>query len=167
LNTVVYSLYIKNIVILDVFFIANWFILRWFIWAYSLNLNITYWLIIILFFGALWLWFLKRYQELKLWTKTRKNIWNYNEDFLKQIVGMFTSIIIVSYSMYTFNSVNSKSPIITLPFIIFWIVRYYYNIFFLEKYEDWIEDIITKDKFILYDIIITFFIVLIVIWFKM
>gem|GEM_PF-2160843 len=60
----------------------------------------------------------------------------------------------MSYTLYTFNSVQSQLMLITLPFVSFGIVRYYYNIFYLKKYEESIEDIILKDKRIVFDILL-------------
>lgn len=156
INSIFYSTYIKNIVILDVFSIAIWFVIRWLIWTYIINVELSYWFIIMLFFGSLLLWFLKRYQEVKLWIDSRKNIKEYNEEFLKQIVSMITTVLLLSYALYTFQSIQNKFMIYTLPIVSFWIIRYYYNIFFLNKFDNSIEEIIFDDKFLLWSIIIYF-----------
>jgi len=78
----------------------------------------------------------------------------YNEEFLKQIISMLTTLIIMAYSFYTFNSTQPKLFVITIPFVLFGIIRYIYNIFYLEKYKEGIEDIIISDKFIMVDILI-------------
>lgn len=145
-NTVLYTLIIKKFEILDVFSIALWFIIRWLIWVYIINVELSPWLLIILFFWALWFWFLKRYQEVMLSWDIRTNITKYNEKFLEQVISIVTWIVIISYTLYTFNSVQSKLMVITIPFISYIIIRYYYNIFFLKKYEDSIETIILHDK---------------------
>lgn len=163
INTTLYTFFIKKIEIIDVFSIAIWFVIRWLVWLFILDIMISPWLLIMLFFWALRFWFLKRYQEVKIGTETRSNISKYNEHFLEQTIWMITTIIIITYSLYTFSSVQSKLMVITIPFVTFWLIRYYYNIFYLKKYTDWIEDILVKDKFILFDIIIYTLIVIILV----
>ena len=154
INTFIYTLWVKHIVILDVFSIAFWFVLRGLIGVFLIHTEISLWFLLLLFFGALWFGFLKRYQEVKLGTPTRKNILAYNEDFLKQTISMITTCIIMAYSFYTFNSVQSKWMAITIPFVMFGMVRYFYHIFFLEKFSHSIEEIILKDWFILGDVLL-------------
>ena len=149
INTVLYTLIIKNFEILDVFSIAIWFVIRWLIWVYAINVELSSRFLLILFFWALWLWFLKRYQEVMLSWDIRANISKYNDKFLEQITSIITWIIIISYALYTFNSVQSKLMVITIPFIAYIIIRYYYNIFYLKKYEESIENIILHDKSII------------------
>lgn len=150
LNTLLYSYFMKHIVIVDVFFIAFGFVLRWIIWSLAIGVVISERLLIILFFGALFLWFLKRYQEVKLWIEsTRKNITLYNELFLQQVISIITSIMIIAYTLYTFNSVQPSWIIVTIPVVSFAIIRYYYHIFYLWKYEEGIEDIIFSDRYLL------------------
>jgi len=165
LNTLLYIFYVKNIVILDIFSISFGFIIRWLIWIYLIKVEVSIWFLPILFFASLVWWFLKRYQELKMWENSRKITKFYSEDFLKQIISMLTTLIIMSYSFYTFNSIQSHYLTLTIPFVLFWIIRFMYNIFFLEKYSEWIEDIILKDKFIIFDIFLYFFTVIWIIYF--
>jgi len=165
LNTIFYIFWIKNIVILDIFSISWWFILRWLIWIFLINTDLSIWFLLILFFWSLLLWFLKRYQEVKLWLKSRKNIELYNEEFLKYVISMITTLIIMAYSFYTFNSVQNQFLIVTIPFVVFWLIRYFYNIFFLQKYKEWIEEVILWDKFLLSNLFLYLLIVFWIIYF--
>ncbi len=160
LNTTIYNFFFKKIEIIDIFSIAIWFVIRGLIWIFIISAIISPWLLIMLFFGALWLWFLKRYQEVMLWWNTRQNIHKYNAHFLEQIISMITTIILVAYTLYTFNSIQSELMLITVPIVAFWIIRYYYNIFYLKKYEHGIEEIFLKDKYILFNIL--FYIIVII-----
>ncbi len=154
LNTMLYTFFLKKIEIIDIFSIAIGFVIRGLIGGFMIHVTLSPRLLIMLFFWALWLWFLKRYQEVKLGSDSRSNLSQYNDHFLEQIISMITTVILVAYAMYTFNSVQSQLMIVTLPLISFGIIRYYYNIFFLKKYKEGIEDIFFKDKFILFDIIL-------------
>lgn len=161
INTVLYTLYFKYYEIVDVFSIALWFVIRWLIWTFIINVEASSWFLIILFFWALWLWFLKRYQEVMLSSNTRVNINKYNESFLEQVISIVTWIVIISYALYTFNSIQTKLMVITVPLLAFIIIRYYYNIFYLKKYEDSIETIIFHDKSIIICSILLFIILII------
>lgn len=165
INTFLYTFWVKHIVILDVFSIAFWFVLRGLIGVFLIHTEVSLWFLLLLFFGALWFGFLKRYQEVKLGIETRKNILAYNEDFLKQTISMITTCIIMAYSFYTFNSVQSKWMAITIPFVMFGMVRYFYHIFFLEKFSHSIEEIILKDWFILADVMLFMVSVISIIYF--
>lgn len=165
LNTIFYIFWIKNIVILDIFSISWWFILRWLIWIFLINTDLSIWFLLILFFWSLILWFLKRFQEVKLWVNSRKNLELYNEEFLKYVISMLTTLIIMAYSFYTFNSVQDQFLAVTIPFVVFWLIRYFYNIFFLQKYKEWIEEVIFWDKFLLINLFFYLLIVFLIIYF--
>lgn len=149
-NTTLYNLSLKQLVIVDVFSIGIWFVLRWIIGTFAINVELSQWLLIMLFFGALFLGFLKRYQEVKLWTTgSRSTMHEYNEEFLRQIISIITWVLLIAYTLYTFNSTQPKSIILTVPIVAFVIIRYYYHIFTLQKHAESIEDIILWDKQIL------------------
>lgn len=150
-NTVIYTFFLKKIEIIDIFSIAMWFVIRWLIGIFIIGAVFSPWLLIMLFFWALWLGFLKRYQEVKVGWDTRVNLWKYNDHFLEQIISMITTVILLWYALYTFSSTQSDLMLLTLPLVAFGIIRYYYNIFFLKKYEASIESIILQDKWILFD----------------
>ncbi len=146
INTTIYTLYLKQTEIIDIFSIAIGFVIRWIIWVVIISASFSPWFFMILFFGALWLGFVKRYQEVQVWTNTRIVIKKYNSHFLEQIISIMTSTLLMSYALYTFNSVQSQNFLLTLPIIAFLIIRMYYNIFFLKRHEESLEQIILSDK---------------------
>ncbi len=149
INTVIYSFYFKKKVIIDVFSISAGFIIRWLIGCFGLGIPVSERLMIILLFGSLLFGFVKRYQECKLKTETRDVMKYYNSDFLSQIIWIMTWTLILSYSLYSFQSIQSKRMVITVPITCFILLRIYYNIFFLHKYSEWLEEIVLEDKQIL------------------
>lgn len=145
-NTSIYTLFLKKIEIIDIFSIAVGFVIRWLLWIAIISVEISPWFLIILFFWALWLWFFKRYQEVQVWGNIRDTIKKYNSHFLEQIISIMTTTLLVSYALYTFNSTQSQRFLLTLPLVAFLIIRMYYNIFFLKKFEHSFESIILEDK---------------------
>lgn len=145
LNTTLYTLRIKHLVILDVFSIAVGMVIRGVIGIAILNAEYSIWFLLMIFFGALRVGYMKRYQEVQLGTNSRKSIQAYNATFLEQIIGIITTVMITTYTLYTFNSLQSKRMIFSLPVVLFCIIRYYYAIFFQKKYQQAIEKIIFQD----------------------
>jgi 4-hydroxybenzoate polyprenyltransferase len=150
INTLIYTYFLKEKVIIDVFMISFGFLLRWAIGIVISDSIVSPWFLIMIFFGSLFLWFSKRYQETTLYSQneisSRKNIHEYNEEFLKQVLSIFTSFLLVSYTLYAFQSIQWSRMIWTIPVVTFWIIRFYYNIFFLWKNSMSLENIILKDK---------------------
>lgn len=102
----------------------------------------------VLFFGALFLGFLKRYQEVHVGAG-RKNLDQYNATFLQYCITTIGAITLLAYSLYTFHAAATQGMIITIPFVVYFMLRYAYHIFFHNNYMSGIEDIILHDKALL------------------
>lgn len=152
INTTVYALWLKKVVIIDVFMIAIGFVLRGIMGMIVVHAAFSAWFVIMIFFGSLFLGFFKRYQESMVYTKdglsSRKNIEEYNESFLIHILSVLTSFLLVAYAFYTFQSIQGEKMIVTIPIVAFGIIRFYYNIIFLKKHVISIENIIIQDRWI-------------------
>lgn len=150
INTLLYTYFLKEKVIIDVFMISFGFLIRWAIGIAITDAIVSPWFLIMVFFGSLFLWFSKRYQESVLHSQnkisSRKNIHEYSEDFLKQILSVLTSFLLVAYTLYAFQSVQWSRMVWTIPIVTFGIIRFYYNIFFLWKNSISLENIILKDR---------------------
>ncbi|MDR0606809.1 MAG: UbiA family prenyltransferase [Candidatus Peribacteria bacterium] len=148
INTTLYTLRVKHLVILDVFSIALGMVMRGVIGIAVLQAVYSIWFLLVIFFGALWFGYMKRYQEVQLGTHSRKILTSYNASFLEQIIGMITTVLITTYSFYTFNSVQSIRIVLSLPVFVFCIIRFYYTIFFQKNYQQAIERIIFSDPWL-------------------
>ena len=128
-TTMSYSLYFKDLVILDVMLIATGFIWRAVAGAVAIDVAISPWLLICTAFLALFLGFNKRRAELNLLQGDagahRKNLTQYSPAMLDQFQGITTSGAIISYALYT---VNGPTPwlMLTMPYVLFGIFRYIY-----------------------------------------
>ena len=99
-----YSIKLKHIPIIDVFVIAIGFVLRLFVGSIITGITLSFWIIIITFLLALFLGFAKRRDDVLLSMQgkaTRKNIDGYNLDFTNYTMVATSSIVIVSYILYT------------------------------------------------------------------
>jgi 4-hydroxybenzoate polyprenyltransferase len=128
LNTEIYSRWTKKIIFIDSFSIGINFILRALAGIAILETSLSPWIILGVFFVALFLAFLKRKSELVLLAnnaaKHRESLKEYSEYLLNKLVLISGIMIIITYSLYTINGPNGDwRLIITIPFIIFVILR--------------------------------------------
>jgi 4-hydroxybenzoate polyprenyltransferase len=144
--TILYSVGLKNIVILDVFTIAAGFILRILGGAFIINVEISSWLMLTTMFISLFLAVMKRRSELKHVTgednaSTRKVLVDYSTDFIDQMSTVTSAGVIICYALYTVSQrtvtiFNTEDLIYTTPFVVFGIFRYMYLVYIGKKGEN-------------------------------
>ncbi len=129
-STTVYTLWIKNIVLLDIMFIAGLFILRAVAGAEAIDVPISPWFLITTMFLALFLGFSKRRGELRLLeadaTKFRKILGEYSPELLDQLNAVTAAGAILAYAMYTFEAARTQWLMVTVPLVVYGIFRYFY-----------------------------------------
>ena len=144
--TILYSVGLKNIVILDVFTIAAGFILRILGGAFIINVEISSWLMLTTMFISLFLAVMKRRSELKHVTgedsaSTRKVLVHYSTNFLDQMSTVTSAGVIICYALYTVSQrtvsiFKTEHLIYTTPFVVFGIFRYMYLVYIGKKGEN-------------------------------
>ena len=132
---VLYSLFLKRVLLLDVFVIAAGFVLRVLGGGVVIHVEISAWLIVCTTLLALFLALTKRRHELVLLGENASNhrpiLAHYSPYFLDQLIGIVTASTVMSYSLYTLSEdVMKKFPgkrlELTIPFVLFGIFRYLY-----------------------------------------
>lgn len=132
-----YSLYLKNIVILDIFCIAAGFVLRAFAGAIVINVDISSWLIICTILLSLFLGMSKRRHELMVLEDDalnhRKVLAHYSPYLLDQMISVVTASTVVCYVLYTISDetivkFGTRNLIVTVPFVLYGVFRYLYLI---------------------------------------
>jgi 4-hydroxybenzoate polyprenyltransferase len=132
-----YSLYLKHVVIIDVMCIALGFVLRAVAGAVVIGVEISAWLVVCTTLLALFLGFGKRRQELMLLenqaTDHRKSLSEYSQYFLDQMISVVTASTVIAYAFYTLSpEVESKLGTthmdLTIPFVLYGVFRYLYLI---------------------------------------
>jgi 4-hydroxybenzoate polyprenyltransferase len=125
----VYSLYLKEIILVDIMIISTGFVIRAVAGCLAIGVYISSWLIICTFLLALFLAIIKRRTELILLKEKagshRKILEGYSEDILDQMTNITTAALIMSYSLYTFFARNVYL-MITIPLAFYGIFRYLY-----------------------------------------
>jgi 4-hydroxybenzoate polyprenyltransferase len=136
---ILYSYFLKNIVILDVMVIAVGFVLRVKIGGDIDNIELSVWILIITFLLAIFLGLIKRRQELVKMSNTegnsdqgtRQTLKKYNLSLLDQLISITTATTLISYIIYVANpnvleKFNTKYLYLTVPFVVFGVFRYLY-----------------------------------------
>jgi 4-hydroxybenzoate polyprenyltransferase len=148
---VVYSLGLKNIAIIDILIIAAGFIIRVYAGAFVINAHLSVWFLLCVISVALFLASGKRRAELNILAssgETRKSLKRYQRELLNSYVSMFGNAAWMSWALFTFfESPTASTPVwlflaeisrtttiskllmITIPVVIFGIMRYQYLIF--------------------------------------
>lgn len=148
-----YTRFLKQVPIIDAMIIACGFIIRLEAGAIAGEIALSHWLIIMTFILSLFLAFAKRLDDLRNFMETgqvsRKNITGYTVDYLNVILSFLSSIIAVTYILYTLSpEVTSRSSeylYVTIPFVLAGIMRYL-QVILVEKSSCNPTDIILKDR---------------------
>lgn len=146
-----YSLWLKNIEVVDVFIIALGFFIRVFAGAIVINAHLSIWFLLCVISTSLFLAVGKRRAELAILTEQstavlhRKVMGKYSSDILDSYLSMFATAAFLSWALYTFNFYDqleltapsaASLPLVsrtltinkwlmaTIPVVIFGIMRY-------------------------------------------
>ena len=130
-----YSMYLKNIVIIDVVSIAAGFVLRVLGGAVIISVVASQWLILCTILLSLFLGFSKRRHELVLLEGNasghRSVLEHYSPYFLDQMIAVVTASTLICYALYamsreTIEKLGTSKLIYTIPFVLYGIFRYLY-----------------------------------------
>jgi 4-hydroxybenzoate polyprenyltransferase len=133
LLTVTYSIWLKHLVLIDVFGISAGFVLRAVGGAVVIGVPVSPWLYVCTVLVSLFLAFGKRRNELELMESGagghRKNLEQYSVELLDQLILIVASVTIMAYSLYTFSAENlprDHSMMLTIPLVLYGLFRYLY-----------------------------------------
>jgi 4-hydroxybenzoate polyprenyltransferase len=151
---VLYSLWLKRVVIVDVMCIASGFVLRLLAGGSAAWVNQSAWILVCTIFLSLFLALCKRRHEVVSLADDavshRAILADYPPALLDQLIAVATACILVTYALYTVDprtadahrlfvyladGTKSPSPIlaVTLPSVIFGIFRYLYLVYRREE----------------------------------
>lgn len=160
-----YSLILKNIPIIDILVIAAGFIIRVYAGAFIIDAHLSVWFLLCVISVSLFLASGKRRAELNIKTSgvTRKSLSNYSRVLLNSYVTMFGNAAWMSWALFTFfesptpstplwlflaeisrTTTISKLLMLTIPVVIFGIMRYENLIF--EGQSEAPEKLLLTDK---------------------
>lgn len=145
-----YSFYLKNIIILDVFTIAVGFVLRVIAGAVIISVPFSAWLILCTFFLTLFLAINKRKAEIyfvqNIDNSTRQILKEYSISFLDQMNIVALTATIISYTFYTFSSEHSRILMITIPIVLYGLFYYLFVVIQKREGDSGPSDIFLREK---------------------
>lgn len=176
-----YSLGLKNLPTVDILVIAMGFIIRIYAGAFVIDAHLSVWFLLCVISTALFLAAGKRRAELGIvenFGETRKSLLSYKRELLNSYVTMFGNAAWMSWALFTFfespttsvpvwiflaqisrTTAISKLLMVTIPIVIFGILRYEAIIF--ENKSEAPEKVLLSDRSLITSI---FLWVLLVVW---
>lgn len=151
---IAYTLWLKHVVILDIFVVASGFLLRVVAGGFAIRVYLSSWLLICTTLLALFLAMGKRRHEIVLMegraASHRPILKEYNIYLLDQMISVVTASTLLAYCLYTISEetvakFGTRDLIFTVPFVLYGIFRYLYLIH--QKAEGGTpESLIIRDK---------------------
>lgn len=135
LINLLYSSWLKHVVILDVMAVASGHLLRVMAGGAAVAVAVSSWLLLCTTFLALFLVFSKRRHEILLLADEAANhrsvLSHYSPQFLDQMINVVTASTVVSYALYavaadTVLRFGSENLVYTMPMVLFGVFRYLY-----------------------------------------
>jgi 4-hydroxybenzoate polyprenyltransferase len=173
---IVYSVFLRNVVILDVFSISFSFLLRAAAGVAVLrpvvpDVEISPWLLICTLFLSLFLAFCKRRNEIVFLEAAhahRNSLKDYSVHLLDQLVGLSATTALISYSIYTVwpstvEKFGTSNLVYTIPFVVFGIMRYLYIVYSRNEGGD-PSGILLTEKSILIAVFLWFLATIGILW---
>ena len=134
---IAYTLWLKHVVILDIFVVAAGFLLRVVAGGLAISVYLSSWLLLCTALLALFLAMGKRRHELVLMEGQASNhrpiLKEYSIYLLDQMISVVTASTLIAYCLYTISDetiskFGTRNLIFTVPFVLYGIFRYLYLI---------------------------------------
>lgn len=144
-----YSFRLKHAVLVDVMIIALGFVFRVLAGVYAIGVQPTAWIVLCIFFLALFLGFAKRRGELAALKENatihRPVLAKYTRAYLDTLMGIMAAMTIICYAMYTVDPKHENSTmVVTLPPVVYGIARY--ALLVMVRGGESAEEMLTLDK---------------------
>jgi 4-hydroxybenzoate polyprenyltransferase len=165
---VLYSVWLKHIVLLDVFIIASGFFLRILAGAVVIPVMISPWLYLVTILLSLFLALSKRRHELVLLqgdaSNHRQILKEYSLPLLDQLITVVIAATIMAYSLYTFQGPTGNHHLmITIPLVLYGMFRYLY-LMHMRMEGGSPEEVLLRDRHMLGTVVLCTVLIIIVLY---
>lgn len=127
-QNVIYSVFLKEVVLVDVLTVGIGFVLRAVAGVVAIGVYLSPWLILCTFLLALVLAVGKRRHELEAVSNpdaTRESLGMYTNEELDQLLVTTMAVLLMTYALYTFF--HAETPMmLALPFVFYGVFRYHH-----------------------------------------
>tara|TARA_B100000989_G_scaffold262939_1_gene214623 strand:- start:19514 stop:20344 length:831 start_codon:yes stop_codon:yes gene_type:complete len=126
LLNIAYSYLLKNIFLIDIFSLSLNYLIRVYSGCLALDVNLSHWMAVTIFSGALTISSIKRERELFLYGYRARKVLKYYGNKALRIITISTGILSATfYSLYVVF--NNEEMFVTIPLIIYAIFRFIYR----------------------------------------
>lgn len=161
LLNIAYSYLLKNIFLIDIFSLSLNYLIRVYAGCVALDVNLSNWMAVTIFSGALTISSIKRERELFLYGYKARKVLKYYSEKILRIITILTSILSAAfYSLYVIYS--NERIFLTIPLIVYGIFRFNFRSKSKDFTDSPVEEIL-KDK---QNYLIIFFWLIIVIFYN-
>jgi 4-hydroxybenzoate polyprenyltransferase len=154
---IAYIFRLKHRIILDVFCIATGFVLRALAGGAAAHVPLSAWFLLCTSLGALFLALEKRRQEIRSLgeqaSSHRKVLGKYSVELLDRMEAAIVPSLITAYAFYSFQSQYGQWMMVTLPMVLYGILRYQV-LSVRDNNTGSPEEVLLKDRPIQYTIIL-------------
>ena len=163
-----YSVWLKHIVLLDVFIIASGFVLRIVAGTVVIPVMISPWLYLVTILLSLFLALSKRRHELVLLqgeaSNHRQILKEYSLPLLDQLITIVMAATIMAYSLYTFQGPTGNHRLmITIPLVLYGMFRYLY-LMHMRMEGGSPEEVLLRDRHMLGTVVLCTILIIIVLY---
>ncbi len=164
---IIYSLYLKHIVIIDVFCIAAGYVFRVLAGSILINVQPSPWILICTLLLAVFIALGKRRHELVLLNneskKHRPVLDNYTPYLVDQLISVITPVTIISYILYTLDQrtierLHTPHLYVSTIFVVIGIFRYLFIIHMRDLAGTPVEMVLKDKPFLLVSVIWVIFV---------
>ena len=163
----IYSLFLRSTIVVDILSISAGFVIRVLVGAIAINVPVSIWLYICMALGAMFMALSKRYAEFLALEEgsslARKSLPIYSKPILERATYVFLIGTIFAYSLYAVSADNlpsNKLMVLTVPLVIFGLLRYQVLVH-QRGFGERPEEILTKD-FILRTCVLTWLLLVLI-----
>ena len=165
---VLYNIWLKHVVLLDVFIIASGFVLRILAGAVVILVSISPWLYLVTILLSLFLALNKRRHELVLLqgeaSNHRQILREYSVPLLDQMITIVTAATIMAYSLYTFEGPTGNHRLmLTIPLVLYGMFRYLYLVY-MRMEGGSPEELLLRDRHMLGTVVLCTAIIILVLY---
>jgi len=125
---VAYSLKLKHVAIVDILCISSGFVFRAIAGAVAINVMPSSWFLLCTTLGALFLAMEKRRQEIIVLSNEsathRKALTDYSLPLISRFESLVVPSLLTAYAFYTSNSQHGQYMMITIPVVLYGLMRY-------------------------------------------
>jgi 4-hydroxybenzoate polyprenyltransferase len=148
--TVLYSLAFKRVAILDALSIAAGFLLRAVAGAVAVHVPTSGWFLLCTGLGAIFLALEKRRRELTILQNQadshRPALHGYSSQLLDRMESLILPSLLTSYVFYSFLSIHGQWMMLTVPFVVYGLMRYQQLSCSQENLTATPEEVLLKDR---------------------